>query len=113
MRAGGLTDERRYFANFRLSRLPGMDMNLGLPESIIEILAQVPETGVLDEDVITQKGGALRDAVRSLPRERSNDTVEALRQPALLGSGVSGSGVSDPISVGLDGVLIELGSSWY
>jgi len=108
MHAGGLTDEGRYLANFRVSRLPGMDMSLGLPESIIEILAQIPETGVLDEDVITQKGGALRDTVRSLPQERSNDTVEALRQPALLGSGVS-----DTISVGLDGVLVELGSSWY
>ena len=108
MRVGGPTEEASFLANLRISRLPGMDMNLGLPESIIEIFGQVPETGVLDEDIIAQNGGALRDVVRSLSEEWGNDTVVSLRKSAL-----PGSGATETVSFGLDGVLVELGPSWY
>jgi hypothetical protein len=41
----------------------------------MEIFAEVPETGVLEEDVIARTGSALRDAVRSLSEEWHNGTV--------------------------------------
>ena len=85
-----------------------MDMNLGLPGSIIDIFARVPETGVLDEDVIARIGGALGDAVRNLPEEWRNDRVAGLKQSSL-----TEYDLSETASFGSDGVLVELGPSWY
>ena len=108
MRAGDVTQDAGVHANLRISRLPGMDMNLGLPGSIIEIFGRVPETGVLDKDVIARTGGALRDVVRNLSEEWRNDTVAELKQSSL-----TGYDVRETVSFGSDGVLVELGPSWY
>jgi hypothetical protein len=108
MRAGDITQDASVRANLWISRLPGMDMNLGLPWSIIEIFAEVPETGVLDEDVIGRTGSALRDAVRNLSEEWRNDTVAGLQKSPFIGYGLR-----EAISFGPDGVLVELGPSWY
>jgi hypothetical protein len=108
MLAGDVTQEAGVQANLGISRLPGMDMNLGLPGSIIEIFARVPETGMLDEDMIASAGGALRDAVRNLPEEWRNDTAARLKQSSL-----TGYDLRERVSFGSDGVLVELGPSWY
>lgn len=108
MLAGDVTQDASAHANLRISRLPGMDMNLGVPGAIIEIFARVPETGALDEDVIASTGGALRDAVRNLSEEWRSDTVAGLKQTS-----VTGYDSRETISFGSDGVLVELGPSWY
>ena len=108
MRAGDVTRDASARANLRISRLPGIDMNLGLPESIIEIFARVPETGVLGEDLIARTGGALQDAVRNLSEEWQNDRAAGLQKPS-----PTGGRLGETVSFGSDGVLIELGPSWY
>jgi hypothetical protein len=108
IRAAGASREADAFPNLRISQLPGMDMSLGLPASILDILGQFPETGVVSEREIAQAGGALRDAVLNLRAELSEDEVVSLRTAQL-----PVSGITETASIGPDGVLVELGPSWY
>jgi hypothetical protein len=100
LRTAGVTEADTSDDSTVVRQIPGIDLSLGLPRSIVSILSDVPSIGALTDDQIQRVGSALREEVRRLyDRVRPGQTdreASALSRRAF----------------GLDWVLVELGQSW-
>ncbi len=84
-----------------------MDMRPGLPADVVSIMSQVPATGPIPAD-------RLREAAAELAEAITGDTMRPGRVvPVSLADHDGQEEQSPRYSMGLDGVSVKLGPSWF
>jgi hypothetical protein len=87
------------------ARLPGIDLTLGLPSSIVNSVSQLPLIGPASPDQIDRVGRTLIGIISNLPSRSLTDLPDWNARGALE--------AQTPKSfTGSDGVQVELGESW-
>lgn len=82
--------------------LPGIDVTLGVPTAIMTVMRSLPPTGTLTAKQVEATGSALRPIVQDRPFPRPGPTGQEDDDGA----------VRYQSYYGLDGVYVELGSTW-
>jgi hypothetical protein len=82
--------------------LPGIDLTLGIPTTIVAAMQRLPRTGTLTPRQMATTGAALLNVVRGRTQAMAPDRK----------SEPEDSPVQDRAHRGLDGVYVELGSTW-
>lgn len=90
-----------------MARLPGMDLSLGLPLPIVNILGGLPLSGPIQADQLRAIGADIRGVLMETPGKS-----EAGNAPELWRSRGRAEAENPKQCTGLDGVRVILGSSW-
>ncbi|MFC9692284.1 hypothetical protein ACFTSF_27300 [Kribbella sp. NPDC056951] len=118
----GISESERSDAEV-VTNLPGLDAKLGLPEPIVRALADIPRTGFVAPAQVEVAGSQLIEEVGELfgRAEMANElhhpdaeVSEVSDEPRDPWEPVRQIDAEDPTtSVGLDGVRVTLGPSWF
>jgi hypothetical protein len=105
-----------------VSNLPGLDAKLGLPEPIVRALVDVPRTGFISPAQVEVAGSRLSAEIDELFGQAGlasepylpHTGLSEVDEPQDPWESVRQGDAEDPTtSVGLDGVRISLGPSWF